>query len=215
MQHEYNKKKLSDYPFYCNEPNLPTFLRASKKHLNELIKNVAFEIVGSVGVLGEERRKEGLLIVTQQIQNTERGAQMMGDAGLAEVFKDMYADVGIKDPERYLPHAPDVDEDGTVEKVSVAQVEAIEKELNTALQEMQQAMAELQRENFKLNEQLERMKTDGNSLAEDNKLLEEQIQTIERSFEGELALMRKANAAKEQLHKLELAKQEFKQTNEK
>jgi hypothetical protein len=27
--------------------------------------------------------------------------------------------------------------------------------------------------------------------------------------------MRKANAAKEQLHKLELAKQEFKQTNEK
>lgn len=210
MQHEYNKKKLSDYPFYCNEPNLPTFLRASKQHLNELIKNVAFEITGSVGVLGEEERRQGTVLVTQQIMSTEKGQMMMGEAGLAEVFRDMYADVGVKDPDRYLPNAPDIDENGEVEKVAVEQLEALEGEMNAALQEMQEVVGTLQRENFELSEALERGKTDQNVLAEDNKLLEEQIQTIERSFQKELEIMQKSQQLQKEADKLERAKQELK-----
>jgi len=127
----------------------------------------------------------------------------MGDAGIAEFFKEMFAGAGFKDPERFLPHAPEL-EDGEVEKVSVEKLQALEKELNAALQEMQGALSDSQSENFKLSEQIERMKTDENVLAEDNKLLEEQIQTIERGIEEQLGLMRKEKAIQAKIHELEV-----------
>lgn len=185
MQHELNKLYLNDYPFYCDEPNLPTFLRAGKNDLKEIANLASFEITGSNGLLGEQRRREGALYVTQQLLATDRGDRMVGDEGLAEVARDAYADFGVKDPERYIPNAPELGEDGEVEKVSIHEIERLEEELNAALQELQQALGDSQMENFKLTEALERMRTDANSLAEDNKLLEEQIQTIERKVEAE------------------------------
>ena len=204
MQHELNKVHLMEYPFYCNEPNLPTFIRAGKDDLKKIANLSNFEITGSRGILGEERRREGSLIVTKNLLSSEMGQRIIGEEGLAEVARDAYGDFGVKDPERYIPNAPDT-ENGEVQKVSINKLKQIEQELNAGLQELQKALGDSQNENFKLSEALERMRTDANSLAEDNKLLEEQIQLIERKFEVERMVRKTVEDAEAKLVELKIA----------
>ena len=133
MQHDLNKKKLENYPFYNSEIHTADFIRATKKDLNEHAKSVHFEITGSKGTLGEERRREGSLAVTERLMQTEMGQQLVN---LPEIAKDAYSDYGVKDPERYL----NIQDEGN------PQLQAMQQQFQQVIEQLQAQIGELNQE---------------------------------------------------------------------
>jgi len=127
MQHEMNLKYLKTYSFYCQEKDLPDFLSITKK---DLPKVVHFEIVGSKGVLGEERRAQQMIATTQLWLSTPMTAAKLN---LERIMIDGYEDAGVKGAEEYVltgrPQIP-------------PEVQAQMQQMQEALQETQ---AELQK----------------------------------------------------------------------
>jgi hypothetical protein len=137
MQLELNRRNLKRYPFYNQELDAPDFEIMVK---SELPKSVNFEIVGSKGVLGEERRQAQ----TAQVTSFWMGANP-GLLAQEELAKEMYRDAGNKSPEKFL----NISEENMALKQQFQQV--IEQLQAEAQQMQQQAMEEIQ----KLNEELQ------------------------------------------------------------
>jgi len=127
MQHELNLKELKSYSFYCPEKGLPDFLTITKK---DLPKVVHFEVVGSKGILGEERRAQQMTAVTAWASATPGFAELLNRP---KILMDAYEDAGVKGAEEYVnTQAPQIP----------PQVQAEMEQLKQALQE---AQAELQK----------------------------------------------------------------------
>ena len=170
MQHELNKSDLDDYPFYNNDPYTPDLLRANKSDLPDVVH---FEITGARTVLGEQRRRQGVLGVAAALMGDEVGRTLAGPQGLAQIARDMFADFGVKDPERYLPNASFADE---VEMVPATVVEQVQQQAAEQIQTLQAQAQQVGEENTKLTSENERLKITVRGREEEKKLLEEQIQ---------------------------------------
>lgn len=140
MQHELNLKYMNSYSFYCSEKELPDFLVVKKK---DLPKVVHFEVVGSKGVLGEERRTQQMTQVTAWALGNPITAPLVN---APKVLIDMYEDAGVKGAEMYVntkgPQIP------PQVQAQLQQAQAIIQELQQKLQEAEQGnqakMAEIQ-----------------------------------------------------------------------
>jgi len=96
MQHEFNLKYMKDYSFYCPEKELPDFISLKKK---DLPQTVHFEIVGSKGVLGEQRRAQQMTAVTAFASGNPLFAPLLN---APQILIDMYEDAGVKGAETYV-----------------------------------------------------------------------------------------------------------------
>lgn len=96
MQHELNLKNLQSYSFYCPEKGLPDFIEVKK---DDLPKVVHFEIVGSKGVLGEQRRSQQMTAVTAFASGNPLFAPLLN---APDILIDMYEDAGVKGAEKYV-----------------------------------------------------------------------------------------------------------------
>src|SRR5260221_5339595 len=96
MQHEFNLKYMKDYSFYCPEKELPDFISLQKK---DLPQTVHFEIVGSKGVLGEQRRAQQMTAVTAFSSVNPLFAPLLN---CPQILIDMYEDAGVKGAETYV-----------------------------------------------------------------------------------------------------------------
>lgn len=211
LQHDLNKQKLGPYGFYNTHLNTPDFITADKSDVNDWAKEVHFEITGSKGVLGEERRRQGTLEVTAFFASTPGFSESLAKQ---EIMQDAYRDVGVKDPERYLVFS---DEDPKVQAVT-EQYEAQIQELQDALQESQQTaqMMPLVEERHKS----EKAKLVAEKAVRDseNKLLEEQLQLVIKKNQAETQLLaireRLINEFRSQEKQLEQGKQQLMKDSE-
>ncbi len=96
MQHELNLKYMKSYSFYCEEKGLPDFIVLKKE---DLPKVVHFEVVGSKGVLGEERRAQQMSAVTAFASSNPLFASLLN---APKILMDMYEDAGVKGAEEYV-----------------------------------------------------------------------------------------------------------------
>src|SRR5574340_210909 len=96
MQHEINKREITEYSFYCPEMDEPDFLRIKKA---DLPKSVHFEVVGAKGVLGEEQRSQKTQVWTAFLAGNPLFAPLLDTL---EIAKQGYQDAGNKNPERFL-----------------------------------------------------------------------------------------------------------------
>jgi len=124
MQHEYNLKYLKTYSFYCPEKELPDFMTIDK---SELPESVHFEIVGSKGVLGEQRRSQQMTAVTAFASQNPLFAPLLN---APQILIDMYEDAGVKGAELYVN----------------TQGPQIPPQVQAQMQQMQQQMQELSQE---------------------------------------------------------------------
>ncbi len=142
LSHYFNKKKGSPYEFYNDAPGQEDFATMAPK-TDELPTKAHFDIVGSKGVLGEERRADGMLQVTQLLLGHEKTAEL---PNVTEIAKIAYQDVGVKRPETVLNIVTDEQQDEVDARVLELEVELqatteAAQETQTQLQE-QAAMAE-------------------------------------------------------------------------
>jgi len=124
MQHELNLKNLKDYSFYCPEKGLPDFITVKN---DDLPKVVHFEVVGSKGVLGEERRRTQMTAVTAFAAGSPLFA---GRLNADKILIDMYEDAGVKGAEMYLKNEEN----------------KVPPEVQQQMQQLQQAAQQLQQE---------------------------------------------------------------------
>ena len=136
MQNDYNRARLNDYKFYNQELDSPDF-EVMKK--SEIPKNVHFEIVGSKGLLDEERRQAQ----TSQVAAfwVKTNPQLLK---MEELAMEMFRDAGNKNPERFLNVGDEADQ------MKQQMQQAIEQIQQAAQQQIQALSEELQ----KLDEQL-------------------------------------------------------------
>lgn len=125
MQHEFNLKKMKDYSFYCAEKELPDFISLQKK---DLPQTVHFEIVGSKGVLGEQRRAQQMTAVTAFASGNPLFAPLLN---APQILIDMYEDAGVKGAETYV---------NTQKPQIPPQVQAQMQQMQQQLQEMGQEL---------------------------------------------------------------------------
>ena len=183
MQHELNKQKLESYSFYNTQLNTPDFVVATGDDLKNLASEVHFEVVGSKGVLGEERRRQGMLEVTGFFGSNELFAPLLNTK---EIMLDAYRDVGAKDPERYLNL--ENNEDPRVAQITQQAQEAI-AQLQQELQDAQLKAAQIPLMDKAKQAQLAEKDAELGSLAAENKMLEEQIQLINKQRKAEQELL--------------------------
>lgn len=175
MQHELNLKRMKSYSFYCQEKGLPDFLTIGKK---DLPKTVHFEIVGSKGLLGEERRAQQMTAVTAFALGNPLTAPLIN---VPQVLIDMYEDAGVKGAELYV-------------KTEGPQ---IPPQVQQQLQQMQQALQELSQKLQQAEQGNEVKMAEANAKAElANKefLFESQMAQKEQDLERRKAMMEAALA---------------------
>lgn len=217
MQHELNLQRMDTYSFYCQEKGLPDFLTMKKK---DLPKVVHFEIVGSKGVLGEERRAQQMMSTTQLWLSNPFTAQKLN---LERIMIDGYEDAGVKGAEEYvLTGKPQVPPE------MQAQLQQLQQALQECRAELQKAKAgeevqlrkiELDKKKAEAELELERarwmmekaqavqsMKLDANEVVNKANLaikeLDLQRQEMEKKYELDVASVRKEFAIKEEAARL-------------
>jgi hypothetical protein len=183
MQHELNKKNMESYSFYNTQLNTPDFVTADRSDIKKWADEVHFEVVGSKGVLGEERRRQGMMEVTGFFGSSELFAPHLN---VKEIMLDAYRDVGAKDPERYLNL-----EDNQDPQVAIITQQAQEAiaELQTKLQDAEMKAAQIPLIQKTYEAQLAEKETQQSVLQAENKLLEEQIQLQNQKHSAEKQLM--------------------------
>jgi hypothetical protein len=170
MQHEFNKRLLRPYGFFNTQLDTPDFMTLDKSDIQKYGADVHFEVVGSKGVLGEERRRRGAMEVTVSFAASPLFAPLLN---VEEIMLDAYRDVGVKDPERYIGA-----ENG--EDPALAQLRQQAEEAIAMLQEENQALKIKVQEIpiMKAKAQAKEAAKEAQSTAfrSENKMLEEQIQ---------------------------------------
>lgn len=127
MQHELNLKKLKSYSFYCPEKGLPDFLEMTKERLPKVVH---FEVVGSKGILGEQRRAQQMTAVTAFASGNPIFAPLLKPA---DILIAMYEDAGVKGAESFVQ----------MEQAKIPpQVQAQMQQMQDAMQELQQKLQE-------------------------------------------------------------------------
>lgn len=96
MQHELNRRHLTEYTFYNDEMHTPDFVRASKKDIQA---NAHFEVVGSKGLLGEEQRSKKVMQTTAFFSGNPLFAPKLN---VTEIMLEAYRDAGKKNPEEFV-----------------------------------------------------------------------------------------------------------------
>jgi hypothetical protein len=129
MQHELNLRKLKSYSFYCPEKGLPDFITLGQKEVRDA-KVVHFEVVGSKGILGEQRRSQQMTAVTAFALGNPLTAQKIN---VDKVLVDMYEDAGVKGAEEYVISG---------EQQIPPQVQAQMQQMQAVVQELQQKLQE-------------------------------------------------------------------------
>lgn len=181
-QHDLNQSYLEPYGFFNTELNTPDFMTATKADINKWAKEVHFEVVGSKGVLGEERRRQGTLEVTGFFGSS----QLFGPhLNVKEIMQDAYRDVGVKDPERYLNF-----DEGNPEADAIAQkAEQALAMVQQELQKAQQQLAELPLIQERHAAEKAKLVNEKATMAAENKLLEEQLQLVIKRDQAEKQLL--------------------------
>lgn len=129
MQHEYNRMKMDEYTFYNDQMDTPDFIRAKREQLQE---DVHFEVVGSRGILGEEKRDRKIAETTAFFSGNPLFAPKMN---VTPIMLEMYKDAGKKNPEEW------------VKKDEGPQ---IPPQVQQKFQELQQALQQAEEENKQL-----------------------------------------------------------------
>lgn len=193
MHHELNLKYMKSYSFYCQEKGLPDFLVMTKK---DLPKVVHFEIVGSKGVLGEERRAQQSIATTQLWLSHPLTAAKLN---LDRLMVDSYEDSGVKGAEEYV----------------LTGQPQIPMEVQAKMQQMEQALAEAQAELQKAKAgeavqlqkiELERQKAQAEFAIERARLEMEKAKAMSEMKADAAEVVRKANEA---IQSLELERQQM------
>lgn len=151
MQNDLNRIHMVDYRFFNQELDAPDFEVMRKSDLKE---SVHYEIVGSKGLLDEERRQQ---------QTSQVAAFWLSNrpdiVNEIELAMDMFRDAGNKNPERFLK----VSEQDQLMKQQLEQ--AIQQIQEQAAQQMQQLADQIQELDDKLRTatvNTENAKIDGN-----------------------------------------------------
>jgi hypothetical protein len=179
MQHERNLRDLKSYSFYCPEKNLPDFLTITDKELKDA-KVVHFEVVGSKGVLGEQRRAQQMTAVTFNASQNPLFAPLLN---APKILIDMYEDAGVKGAEEYvLSQGPQIPPQAKMQM----------QQMQQALQEMQQKLQEAE-----ANQQAEMAKVAIQKRESDAKLAlrEQEVQWERRISASELSSDRQKAAS--------------------
>jgi len=96
MQHDLNRREMGEYTFYNDEMHTPDFIRATKKDIDA---NAHFEVVGSRGLLGEEKRRTALNGAVAFFSGNPLFAGMLEPV---EIIMDTFREAGKKNPEEWL-----------------------------------------------------------------------------------------------------------------
>lgn len=130
MQHELNRMDLDDYTFYNDEMHTPDFMVAHRKDIQE---DVHFDVVGSRGVLGEEKRDRKIAETTAFFANSPLFAPKLQ---ITPLMLEMYRDAGKKNPEEWVKADDNKPQ--------------VPPEVMQKVQEMQQALQQAGQENAML-----------------------------------------------------------------
>ena len=193
MQHEMNLKNLKQYSFYCQEKGLPDFITITKKDMPQIVH---FEVVGSKGVLGEERRSQQMTAVTAFASQNPLFAPLLN---APDILIDMYEDAGVKGAESYVK----------TEKPQIPpQAQMQMQQMQEAIQKLQ---AELQKakagEEVQLRKiELEKMKFQADIAAERARLELEKVRAVSDMKSDAAQVVQSANEA---IAKLDLQQQEM------
>lgn len=96
MQHDWNRRKMKEYDFYNDEMHTPDFMRATRKDIDA---NCHFEITGSRGLLGEEKRRTSLKSSVAFFSGNPLFATRLD---VDKIMLDTFRDDGKKNPEEWL-----------------------------------------------------------------------------------------------------------------
>lgn len=192
MQHEFNLKYMKDYSFYCPEKELPDFIILQKK---DLPQTVHFEIVGSKGVLGEQRRAQQMTAVTAFASGNPLFAPLLN---APQILIDMYEDAGVKGAETYVntqkPQIPP-----QVQQ----QIQQLQQQLQEMGQELQKAKSGEAAAMAKID--IQRREAEANFALERARLETEKAQAMSAMKADAADIIRKAN---ESMAKLEIERRD-------
>ncbi len=99
MQHDWNRRKMKEYDFYNDEMHTPDFMRATRKDIDA---NCHFEITGSRGLLGEEKRRTAL---KSSVAFFSGNPLFAGRLDPDTIIMDTFRDDGKKNPEEWVKAA--------------------------------------------------------------------------------------------------------------
>ncbi len=136
MQHEMNRRNLKEYTFYSDDMNTQDFVRITDTEYNEF-DTIHFDVVGAKGILGEEQR------MMRQTQVTAFASTNPLFAGLLkpkDLLIAMYKDAGIKAPERFVN--TEDQEDPRLQQMQQA-IQQLQGELMQAQQQLQEKMTKI------------------------------------------------------------------------
>jgi hypothetical protein len=188
MQHEFNLKYMKDYSFYCPEKDLPDFISLKKQDLPQIVH---FEIVGSKGVLGEQRRSQQMTAVTAFASQNPLFAPLLN---APQILIDMYEDAGVKGAELYVntqkPQIPPQVQ---------AQMQQMQQQLQEMGQELQKAKSGEAAAMAKID--IQRREAEANFALERARLETEKAQAMSAMKADAADIVRKAN---ESIAKLEI-----------
>lgn len=194
MQHELNRKNLTTYTFYNDEMHTPDFVRISKQDIQE---DVHFDVTGSRGVLGEEKRDRKFAETTAFLSGNPLFAPKLNDT---EIMLKMYRDSGEKNPEKLVktqgPQVP------PQVQQAMQQAQATIKELAAKLQEAEKQYALKEKEIA--NKQQEAALAAANDKAEIAIKANSEI-AAQRLAQDELAAQIRKDSAELELARKELA----------
>lgn len=192
MQHEFNLKYMKDYSFYCPEKELPDFITLQKKDLPQVVH---FEIVGSKGVLGEQRRAQQMTAVTAFASGNPLFAHLLN---APQILIDMYEDAGVKGAETYVntqqPQIPPQIQ---------AQMQQMQQQLQEMGQELQKAKSGEAAAMAKID--IQRREAEANFALERARLETEKAQAMSSMKSDAADIVRKAN---ESIAKIEIERKD-------
>ena len=131
LQHEMNKANPKfEYYFYNQEMDAPDF-----EGISEVPEQVHFDVVGSKGLVEEERRQSGTMQVTTFLMSV--APQLVN---IQAVAKEMYMDVGNKNPETFLNISDPIQE---MQQQFQEQIDNITNQAQEAIGKLEQQIAEM------------------------------------------------------------------------
>ena len=187
MQHDINKRSLTTYEFYNDEPHTPDYMTMRK---GDLPDSIIFEVVGSRAILGEQERNNRFAQVVALASQNEFLAQT---TDWLEVSRQMWNDSKQKDPERFVREEEEAED---------PRLAALQQQAQEQMQQLQQQLQQAQQEGQKLNQQVQKLTTDNQKLQIDNRqgdLEKEQLQLEKATLREQLKLSREMESAEQKV----------------
>jgi len=188
MQHDINRREMTTYEFYNDEPHSPDHMKMHKKDLPETI---IFEVTGSRSILGEQERTNRFAQVVGLASQSE---MLASETDWKEVARQMWDDSKQKDPERFVKEDEEEGPD--------PQVVQLQEQFQEQAQQMQEQMGQLQQEGQKLAAEVQKLT--GESQQKDialkqGKLQHEQLQLEKATLREQLKLTAEMERAEKEV----------------